>query len=190
MEQQNPAADCIEPKSDSNCTTSAASEEPVLESLPEKPTVKVELFGQGMLTMFWDDIIEAVRASGYDEIAIANISGALRAQRYLAWGLWIDGKVQAIAVTGTVISDINGKPSAMIHAFHGHVTSEQWAEAMQQFEAALNQSGYAAVCAWTSVPRVVELSGALGWQHKTVCVKDLRYVTIRRFSSNSIATSQ
>lgn len=132
----------------------------------------MELFGQGMLTMFWDDIMDAVRASGYDDIAIANIAGALRAQRYMAWGLWINGKVQAIAVTSTIISDINGKMSAMIHAFHGHVTQEQWAEAMNQFEGVLKQTGFAAVCAWTTVPRVIELSTALGWKCKTVCIKE------------------
>lgn len=137
------------------------------------PTLKVEPFGQGMLTLHWDDVIEALRASGYDDIAIANMSGKLRSQRLISWGLWIDGMVSAIAVTGRVHNDFTNTYACAIHALHGNATKEQWQVALSHITDALKQQGYSSLCAFTDVPRVREICELDGWQTKHFCVKEL-----------------
>jgi len=136
--------------------------------------VRLEIFKQTALTMFWEEIVSAITASIPDDpISLASICGRLRLGDMTAWGIWSGGKVGVIIITAPVSDGFTERTACMIHAIHGHISDDDWVSAARMLEDTLRSAGYSKILAWSQNDRVSELCALLGWPTRAVCWKDL-----------------
>ena len=144
------------------------------ESQKKKSSVTLELFGQGGITTFWNEIESAIMASIPDDpVSLASMTGQLRSGKMGAWGIWKDGKVAAILVTAPVNDGYTGRTACAIQSIHGHLEDVDWTEAARQLENVLRGGGFSKIVAWSDNERVTEICKVLGWPTRTLCWREL-----------------
>ncbi len=138
-------------------------------------TVRLELFDDGMITLFWDDIMAALQANfDTDTQTIAMMAGQIRKKQLQVVGAWVDGRVGGLVVLRQVVTGIEGKVGLFMDAFYGRgLKDEQWLEAAQQLEDIARAAGFHALCGQSTVPRVAEVAKACGYKEFQAYVKEL-----------------
>jgi hypothetical protein len=133
-------------------------------------TVAVELMEQGSITVHWDDLMDAARASipDCDDQTLCRIAKGLRSETLQAWAIWCAERVHAVMITQAAVRDIH------IVALRGNdLTLEDWQSAISAFCEFLRPYGIKRIVAITAVPRIIEIISSDGWRTKTYCEKDI-----------------
>lgn len=146
-----------------------------------KNNVLLEPLGQGMLTVQWDEIETAVRASiGDDAATVANAMAAVRSHDLIVWAVWIPAegdpprRMGALLLTKETGDGFSGKRIMCLYAAHGYgLSASQWIETARALEAIARQAGYSRIVALTQNPRISEITYSCGWTNKTITTKEL-----------------
>lgn len=151
--------------------TNSLSEAHVESSTPQK-TVEVELLDHGGITLHWDELVSAVRASvpGCTERTVANVMLKVRAKRIQAWAVWIGEYVHAVLLTQPTNSNYADNKGLFIIALLGNDMSlDDWKIAIDVFRRHVKSHGIKKIGALTTVPRIVEIVNHSGWKTTTLC---------------------
>ena len=135
--------------------------------------IKLSRLDQGNITLFWDELERSIRESIPDctEHKVSAVFGQLRAGGLTAIGVWADGKIAGMIITG-VATDIGEPPTAVVYAIHGDLERGEWADAALQLENILITFGVCRIIGYTNEASG-KLARDLGWERKEYYVKEL-----------------
>lgn len=139
-----------------------------------KKTITLEPLDQGGITLHFDELVQAVKASTPDGSpwVSANAMQALRGRAMTAWAVWSSEKIQGFAITRPIRNE--GRQTLLVYALWGHdLTLAQWQEAIDALCTTVKPLGFTRVMAITDSPRVLDIVRADGWRIRNLCEKEV-----------------
>lgn len=138
----------------------------------QRPTITLEPLDQGGITLHFDELTTAIRASIPDctERIVANAMTGVRGKQLLAWAIWVGEMIHGYVLTQPMNAGYSGKQAMLIYALYSNdLTLDQWQEAISQLRDILREVGYIKICAITNNDRVREIVSTCGWKTSTYC---------------------
>lgn len=147
-------------------------EQEALQTQERQSNITLEVLDHGPMTVHWDELMDAVRASvpNCTEEIVAQAAIDLRRRTSIGWAIWIEGQVK-----GVCIARPNTQQACMlIYALYGHdLTMDDWVEVIRQFSDIVRPLGYRRISALTTNPRILEIVQHDGWKLSTYCEKEV-----------------
>jgi len=157
--------------------TDVTSEAPE-QSVKPQTKVKLEIFDQGMLTLFWDEIMEAAKAMAHHDVkTMALFAGQLRRQKLFVVGAWVGETLRGLAFIRQVTEGLYGMMAMSIDGLYGNgMTSEQWCEAIEMLAKIAKDCGFQKIIGQSDNPAVAAVAEAGGFRRIDLYIKDLTNV--------------
>jgi hypothetical protein len=137
---------------------------------------RLELLDQDGMTLFYDEILTAIRASTDDETLVASIIHYLRGGHWTAWAVWVrrDEKQKCCAILLTQPVMTYGSPGLHIFSLHGSgVKMDEWKEIFSQLEGYAREAGCKRITALTDNQRVLDITRENGMNECSYLEKEL-----------------
>jgi len=136
---------------------------------------KLELLGQGAITLHWDDIEDAIRASIKDttELSLSRAAGDIRKGIIKVFGVWRDGKRRGLILARPVNDGYSGH-ALLVYAMHGEgLKLDEWQDVAGQLADSAAAAGFRRIVALTDNERVLAIVRYAGWTVSNYCWKEI-----------------
>ncbi|MCK5861986.1 MAG: hypothetical protein KAH38_05845 [Candidatus Hydrogenedentes bacterium] len=145
------------------------------EPSDKQQTVTLELFDQGMITLFWDEIMLATNAMAkQDARTIATFAGQLRKHQLIVMGAWVDEKLNGLAflrpTSGTLFND---QSLSIVGLYGEKMKLTHWRMAMDKLVAFARDSGFKRLVGVSTVPAIGAVAAICKFTKLDYYVKDL-----------------
>jgi len=140
-----------------------------------KARLNLELLTQGGITLYWDEIEDAIRAStkNLSELRMSRIARDLRIGKVYVFAIWINRKVHGLIVCQPS-GESSTESSLVITALAGKgIGLDDWQEASSGLESRARNAGFKKIVALTDNERMLTIAKLNDWTTSTCCYKEL-----------------